>query len=129
MDLDVFNDAHELDIDEGGLYVYVLGPPGTSFRLVYTYSEYVEADNYEGDSFVQASDDGFKLLYVQSGPGERHHKIVRLNGEEFELLSDPFPEAGGIAVNVKTKKNSTIRVLRLPATILQSVRGRVPKAA
>ena len=55
--------------------------------------------------------------------------IVRLYGEEFELLSDPFPEAGGIAVNVKTKKNSTIRVLRLPATILQSVRGRVPKAA
>jgi hypothetical protein len=39
---------------------------------------------------------------------------VRLYGEEFEVLSDPFPEAGGIAVQVKTKKDSNMRVLRLP---------------
>jgi hypothetical protein len=54
---------------------------------------------------------------------------VRLYGEEFEVLSDPFPEAGGIAVRVKTRKNSNIRVLRLPSTVLQSVRGRVARAA
>ena len=55
---------------------------------------------------------------------------VRLYGEEFEVLSDPFPEADGIAVQVKTKKDSTIRVLRLPATVLQSVRGwRAPSVA
>ena len=29
---------------------------------------------------------------------------IRLYGEEFEVISDPFPEAGGIAVSVKTKK-------------------------
>jgi len=53
---------------------------------------------------------------------------VRLYGEEFEVLSDPFPEAGGIAVQVKTKTNSNMRVLRLPSTVLQSVRGRGDRA-
>jgi len=48
---------------------------------------------------------------------------IRLYGEEFEVISDPFPEAGGIAVNVRTKKSNGIRILQLPATVLQSVRG------
>jgi hypothetical protein len=54
---------------------------------------------------------------------------VRLYGEEFEVVSDPFPEADGIAVHVTTKKDSRIRVLQIPATVLQSVRGRVANAA
>ena len=54
---------------------------------------------------------------------------IRLYGEEFEVISDPFPEADGIAVHVKTKKDSRVRVLQLPATILQSVRGRRTKTA
>jgi hypothetical protein len=55
--------------------------------------------------------------------------FIRLYGEEFEVLSDPFPEADGIAVRVKTKKSSAIRVLQLPATVLQGVRGNRIKAA
>ena len=54
---------------------------------------------------------------------------IRLYGEEFEVVSDPFPEAGGIAVSVKTKKDNGTRVLQLPATVLQSVKGTVSKAA
>jgi len=54
---------------------------------------------------------------------------VRLYGEDFEVLSDPFPEAGGIAVHVKSKKDLRICVLRLPATVLQSVIGKVRNAA
>jgi hypothetical protein len=54
---------------------------------------------------------------------------IRLYGEEFEVISDPFPEDDGIAVHVKTKSNSNIRVLQLPATVVQSVRGRSSKAA
>jgi hypothetical protein len=54
---------------------------------------------------------------------------VRLYGEEFEVVSDPFPEADGIAVHVTTKKDSRIRVLQIPATVLQSVRGQVTSAA
>jgi hypothetical protein len=45
---------------------------------------------------------------------------IRLYGEEFEVVSDPFPEADGIAVQVTTKKDPSIRVLRIPATVLKS---------
>jgi hypothetical protein len=54
---------------------------------------------------------------------------IRLYGEEYEVVSDPFPEDDGIAVQVKTKSNSTVRVLQLPATVVQSVKGRSAKAA
>jgi hypothetical protein len=52
---------------------------------------------------------------------------IRLYGEEFEVISDPFPEAGGIAVNVKAAKGHGIRAVQIPATVLQSVKG--PSAA
>lgn len=54
---------------------------------------------------------------------------IRLYGEEFEVMSDPFPEADGIAVRVRTKRVATVRVLQLPATVLESVKGRMAKAA
>jgi len=54
---------------------------------------------------------------------------IRLYGEDFEVLSDPFPEGGGVAVHVKSKKDSRICVLQLPATVLQSVKGRSTNAA
>jgi hypothetical protein len=54
---------------------------------------------------------------------------VRLYGEDFDVISDPFPEAGGIAVSVRAKKSDGIRVLQLPATVLQSVKGPLPNAA
>jgi len=56
-------------------------------------------------------------------------KCVRLYGEDFDVVSDPFPEADGIAVNVTTKKDSKVRVLQIPATVLQSVRKRGHTAA
>lgn len=54
---------------------------------------------------------------------------IRLYGEEFEVISDPFPEAGGIAVRVTTKKGNRVRVIQLPATVLQSVVGPLSTAA
>jgi len=51
---------------------------------------------------------------------------IRLYGEEFEVISDPFPEAGGIAVHLTTKKDSNIRGLQIPAIVLQSAKGRRP---
>lgn len=47
---------------------------------------------------------------------------IRLYGEEFEVISDPFPDAGGIAISVKTVKDHAIRALRLPVTVLQSAK-------
>ena len=51
---------------------------------------------------------------------------IRLYGEEFEVVSDPFPEAGGIAVHGTTKKDLTIRELQIPATVLQNAKGQRP---
>jgi hypothetical protein len=56
-------------------------------------------------------------------------KSVRLYGEQFEVVSDPFPEADGIAVHVTTKKDLKIRVLQIPATVLQSLKRRGRTAA
>jgi hypothetical protein len=47
---------------------------------------------------------------------------IRLYGEGFEVISDPFPEAGGIAVSVKTRDGHGIRIVQIPATVLQSVK-------
>ena len=49
---------------------------------------------------------------------------IRLYGEDFEVLSDPFTEGGSIAVRAKAAKDSRVRVLRLPTTILQNAKGR-----
>ena len=56
--------------------------------------------------------------------GYAFSKLVLLYGEEFELVSDPFSDAAGIAVHVITKKDPRIRILRVPETVLQSAKGR-----
>jgi len=38
------------------------------------------------------------------------------------VVSDPFPEADGVAVHVTTKKDPSIRLLRIPMTVLQSAK-------
>jgi hypothetical protein len=48
---------------------------------------------------------------------------IRLYGEEFEVISDPFPGSGGIAVSVRTKNSDGIRVVQLPTTVLHSAQG------
>ncbi len=48
---------------------------------------------------------------------------VRIYGEEFELLSDPFPLADQIGIRAKAKSDSSVRILRLPVTIVQGGRG------
>jgi hypothetical protein len=56
-------------------------------------------------------------------------KRVRLYGEEFEVISEPFAEANGVAVRAKSRKNPEGRVLQIPATVLQSVRKNPAKVA
>ena len=57
-------------------------------------------------------------------------KRIRIYGEEFEVVSDPFPHEGGIAVHAKPQKDSRIRILQLPAPLVQTAREhRPPKAA
>lgn len=71
----------------------------------------------ESPSIVEMCTRVKNLGYTTSGR-------VRLYGEEFEVVSEPFAEADGIAVQVKSKKNPRVRVLRLPSTVIQTVKGR-----
>ncbi len=48
-------------------------------------------------------------------------KRVRIYGEEFEVVSDPFPHEGGVAIHVRTREEE-VRVLRLPSMLLRLVR-------
>ena len=43
---------------------------------------------------------------------------IRIYGEEFEVLSDPFPNSMGIAIHVRSRRTSLTRVLQLPATVV-----------
>ena len=54
---------------------------------------------------------------------------VRIYGEEFELLSDPFPQADQIAIRAKAKSDSSVRILRLPVTIVPGGRRQQVTAA
>jgi hypothetical protein len=55
---------------------------------------------------------------------------IRIYGEEFEVLSDPFASDDGIAIHVRSKRTLQIRILQLPATVIHRVRERiVPRAA
>jgi hypothetical protein len=55
---------------------------------------------------------------------------IKLYGEEYEIVSDPFFEAEGVALRVRTSKDPKVRTLQLPSTILQTVRrGSFARAA
>ena len=50
--------------------------------------------------------------------GYAESQVVRIYGEEFEILSDPFPNGAGVAVQVRSRRTSQVRALQLPATLL-----------
>ncbi len=54
---------------------------------------------------------------------------IRIYGEEFDVLSDPFPSDGGIAIQVRSKRTLQARVLQLPATIIHGVKENIRWAA
>ncbi|MGA9528488.1 MAG: hypothetical protein WBS24_10260 [Terriglobales bacterium] len=75
--------------------------------------------NLESSSVVDICDRVKHLGYKISGR-------IRLYGEEYEVISDPFLEAEGVAVRVKSAKNPTERVLHLPATVVQNAKNHQP---
>jgi len=53
---------------------------------------------------------------------------IRIYGEEFEVLSDPFPNDGGVAIKVRSMRSLDARVLQLPATVIHWVTHGFPHA-
>jgi len=61
------------------------------------------------------------------GYAESH--VVRIYGEEFEILSDPFPNDAGVAVQVRSRRTSQVRALQLPAMLVHHANDRSGRAA
>jgi len=61
--------------------------------------------------------------------GYAQSQTVRIYGEDFEILSDPFPNEVGIAIRVRSRRTSQVRALQLPATLIHRAAGSFPHAA
>ncbi len=59
------------------------------------------------------------------GYSSSHH--IRMYGEQFDIISDPFPDGSGVAVHVTTAQAPTERTLRLPTSILVGLKDLLPK--
>jgi hypothetical protein len=46
---------------------------------------------------------------------------IRMYGERFDIVSDPFDEGDGVAVHATSARNPVVRTLRLPTAILVSI--------
>jgi hypothetical protein len=86
------------------------------------YNEVIMTSNNESPSVLEVCANVKRMGYAASSR-------VRLYGEDFDVLSDPFPEAGGIAIQAKAQKDSRICTLQLPTTFLKSVRRSDSEAA
>ena len=51
--------------------------------------------------------------------GYAESKHIRIYGDEFEVISNPFPQGNGIAVCVRSEREKQSRVLPLPLPVLQ----------
>jgi len=54
---------------------------------------------------------------------------IRIYGEEFLVLSDPFPSDGGIAIEVRSRRTSQSRLLQLPTTVIGRATQKTGSAA
>jgi hypothetical protein len=53
--------------------------------------------------------------------GYARSKRIRIYGQEFEAVSNPFPSGNGIAIQAFSKRETQARTLRIPLPIVQMV--------
>jgi hypothetical protein len=53
--------------------------------------------------------------------GYAMYNRIRMYGEEFEVISNPYPDGKGISVEAVSKRENRARVLRIPLPVLQTV--------
>lgn len=64
-----------------------------------------------------------KVCSVLKSLGYSTAKKIKLYGQEVEATSDPFPDAGGFAINVKSKKPpQRERKVQIPLSVIQVAR-------
>jgi len=53
--------------------------------------------------------------------GYAESKHIRIYGQDFEALSNPFPNGDGIAIRAVSKRETQERTLQLPLPVVQMV--------
>jgi len=53
--------------------------------------------------------------------GYAEFKRIRIYGQEFEVVSNPFPQGDGIAIRAFSKRETQTRTLCLPLPVVQMV--------
>jgi hypothetical protein len=53
--------------------------------------------------------------------GYAQSKRIRIYGQEFEAVSNPFPHGDGIAIQAFSKRETKARMLQLPLPVVQMV--------
>ena len=71
--------------------------------------------------------DPAELLYIcdrlkKMGYAESKH--IRIYGEEIEVVSNPFPDGDGIAVRGISKRETRVKVVKLPLPVWQAAKGK-----
>lgn len=46
---------------------------------------------------------------------------IRLYGDEFELISNPFPTGSGYAVEGKSRRSHVVRQVRIPLSLVRTI--------
>jgi len=54
--------------------------------------------------------------------GYSQSKQIRIYGQEFVVISNPFPEGNGIAVRAVSKRETVERIVQIPLPVLQTLR-------
>jgi hypothetical protein len=61
--------------------------------------------------------------------GYAESKRIRIYGQEFEAVSNPFPNGDGIAIRAFSKRETQARTLQLPLPVVQMVTRQKRKKA
>jgi hypothetical protein len=54
--------------------------------------------------------------------GYAREKYIRLYGEEFHLVSNPIPDGDGYSVEGTTGESASIRRMRIPLSLIHTLR-------
>ena len=58
--------------------------------------------------------------------GYAESKKIRVYGDEFEVVSNPFQQGNGVAVRVRSQRAQQARILAVPLPVLQvATRGKI----
>jgi hypothetical protein len=77
-------------------------------------STHILNTSQQSSELCEVCDQLQKMGYAQS-------KRIRIYGQEFEAVSNPFPNGDGIAIRAFSKRETRERVLQLPLPVVQMV--------